>query len=168
MQRRSCGDFEHTNAASGSDEFRKRLKILSDLRLVCDQVIVGIAGVSGERERRGIGGGGVRVELVIGRIAGDSATGEGLGDFGNIVEAMLALTVVAFLTGGTELVAVGMDFARRRNGAHGGESVFVVIVFLGGVVVDFHGGRLGKREKRRRNERRGKRKRDEENVRRER
>lgn len=116
---------------------------------MCDQVIIGIVDVSGERKGRGVDGGGVRVELVIGRITGDTATGDDLGDFGDIIEAMLlAMAVVTgFLTGGTELVAVGMDFSRRRNGAHGGENVIVgvgvvvvVVVVVG--VVNFHGGKI--------------------------
>lgn len=41
-----------------------------------------------------------------------------------------------------------MDFTRRRNGAHGGKSIFVVVVVVVGVmtVVDLHGGRLGRNE----------------------
>jgi hypothetical protein len=59
--------------------------------------------------------------------------------------------VVTFLTGGTKLVAIGMDFSRRRNRAHGGESFFfVVIVFVTVVVVDdIHGERLRKEKRKR-------------------
>lgn len=57
--------------------------------------------------------------------------------------------VTDFLTGGTELVAVGMDFTRRRNRAHGGEDVIVgirVVVVVVVVVVNFHGGKIDERE----------------------
>lgn len=55
--------------------------------------------------------------------------------------------VTDFLTGGTELVAVGMDFTRRRNRAHGGEDVIVGIrVVVVVVVVNFHGGKIDERE----------------------
>lgn len=116
-----------------------------------DQVIIGIVDVSGEREGGGVDGCGVRVELVVGRITGDAATGDDLGEFGNIIEAvLLAVAVVTdFLTGGAELVAVGMDFSRRRNGAHGGEDVIVVVgvVVVVAVVVNFHGGKILRKER---------------------
>ena len=54
--------------------------------------------------------------------------------------------VTDFLTGGTELVAVGMDFTRRRNRDHGGEDVIVGIRVVVVVVVNFHGGKIDERE----------------------
>lgn len=135
-------DLENTGAATSASELGQSVALAGIIgATIQGEVLVEPLGVRGDdiffsrgsvvRKR-----GGVREELIIGRVVIVVIMVEGLGD---VIQAVVADLVVTLLGGGgAELLTIGVDVALGSWGrAEAGEGISVVIVVLDGMFIHY-------------------------------